>query len=79
MCVLPLSYLIEFPVCVNINTVVLTHDELVNRLILSALIDEGFQKQMDSITFILILNEHNFHWIQIKLITLEGINLPVKK
>lgn len=39
MCVLPLSYLIEFPVCTNINTVVLTHDELVNRLIISAFID----------------------------------------
>lgn len=37
--VLPPSYLSDFPVCVNISTIVLTHDELVNRLIVSALID----------------------------------------
>lgn len=34
VCALPLRYLIEFPMCMNINTVVLTHDELVNRLII---------------------------------------------
>ena len=51
----------------NINTVVLTHGELVNRLIISALTDEGFPKQMNTITFILIQKEHNFHWIWMKL------------
>jgi len=61
----------------NINTVVLTHGELVNRLIVSALTDEGFPKRMNAITFILIQNEHNFHWIWLKLMTLEGNNLPV--
>lgn len=35
----------------NINTVVLTHGELVNRLIVSALTDEGFPKRMNAITF----------------------------
>lgn len=44
----------------NINTVVLTHDELIDRPIVSALRDEGFQNQMNTITFILIQNEHNF-------------------
>lgn len=38
-CVPVLSYLIEFPVCVNINTVALTHNELENGLITSVLID----------------------------------------
>lgn len=61
----------------NINSVVLTHGELVNRLIVSASTDEGFPKRMNAITFILIQNEHNFHWIWLKLMTLEGNNLPV--
>lgn len=47
----PLRYLIECPACMNINTVVLTHGELVNRLIVSALTDEGFPKRMNAITF----------------------------
>ena len=60
----------------NANAVVLTRDDLVNRLIISTLIDYGFQKQRDAVTFILIENGRNFQWIWIKLMTSEGINLP---
>ena len=57
----------------NINTVVLTCDNLVNRLTVSTLIDYGFQKQRNTITFILIENGHNFQWIWIKLMISEEV------
>lgn len=34
---------------------------------------------MDAITFALIYDKHNFHWMWIKLMILEEINLPVNK
>lgn len=52
----------------------LTHNELVNSVMVSAVIDRVFQEQKDAVTLTSTGSRLNFHGIEIKLMAVEGIN-----